>query len=1408
MWLIPFTNAQVTISSNNVPKHYYANYEFVDDWEKIRDLFRTIRSRYDLDMDIDSNMFSELYNHFNKSFPHLTKDYKTVYEKCLLLANDLSKNYSYTNMENFMWNSCYKMLQQAVSNINASYTVKASVSSNPNGWMAPLTVTFDARNSIDPSNETIPTENFYRYYRDEKWVDRPIWQWNVINYTFEEAGKFIVHLVVRSSNVKDWILDWESDITINVTPKAANIVVYANTRRMSTKSSIKIWTSEWEKWVIFDGSATMPRWWRKILSHTWTIKNPSWSILHTETSSWAPWYTKWIVLKDNWEYSVTLTTRDNENNSVSETYKIYISDPVSVIKQTPSVWNTSTIFAFDGWASYSIKSKLNTYIWEIFDENWDKLVTEQIKKINRIFTKPWNYLIRLTITDAAAQQNVDIKDLYVESTPPTPQFTVTPTSKRKFPSEFTLDASNSTDVDVLNWVDSLEYLWMFSTENYKIISTEENNKKIVVQFNEVGKHTIKLRVTDQYGEFSTITKVIEVKSILRPEIEAIPGAITRWKTIQFKWTINEPDSVINYVWDFWDGKNINSEFATDVQHIYGQKWIYAVNLSVYDKDWNYNTVTDRVFIWEVEYPIAAYRITNNKWFYIQASDECAFSWTEWVQSAYPIDRYANFTINPGISVNTQGNSKWLQYVFEPESIIWVTQATIKSQLTHKFSQIWCHYVDLAVKDSNVWKQDKTRIWFNVKNALPTLKNVTLSFPQYGESNNTTIGFTPTTESTNGPVFDCSGTTNLTVKVTAVNPSDSDGTISRLRFYYYNVDDPDRILEYKETRMATPYAYFVIPRIWWEYKFWVIVYDNDWWMINSSDYLANNPSIYFPASCNDSDTPTVTLKSSSQNIEIWDEVMFSVVSRISSNNEDFETDRTFYYDFTWDWKRDLITKNDTAKYTFMEPYEEWIIPKAAVEYRWKLWIWDWAKIFVKNGIKPILLYNSYGNKVIFRDISLWVFQQRQICFDTNQCSMWNTKYQRRHIATTDPDKLNIKSSTEITQNDSFLWKYPDNWTYNVSLYLKNKYWIETEKTYEVKTSSNTSNWKIAPWINMITIPETTLTNWNPEIFLAENMKNMLLIYVNNENGDPCYVDTDISRDSDWDGKTDNDIDIMCNKMAKIQYQPNYESTIWRLYFNNNWQLTFKNFYITFVWYVLELDEEKHGIYDDITILINWLEDSTLWNTNLKSSLDVLRKNLNNITVVTPTIFSIKDQIKEWWIKMDSNQEELLHSILERLANPDTIIIWEDTEYEINKKEILAMIPKNHKIRSTLENWFNQFEETTNPDIRANILTGLFDLTIKDWWLDEADISSIIRPSFCSIFEYYNLTSYTNNCVFGDNGEIKPIPDTDKNNNQHKSKFPTRLKIVLIILLWWLLAMWGVIVFFSIKAKLNSSEDDEW
>jgi PKD repeat protein len=152
----------------------------------------------------------------------------------------LGNKYSESIFQNFM-NNCYKPLNQIITKINSKYTVVVSATRNPANGAAPLTVTFDARASKDPSNETIPSKNFYRYYRDNKGVDRVIGVGNVINYTFEESGNYTVHLTVRSSNVTSkGILDGEMNLTVDVAPKAANIVVYANTKKLDKLKPTKI----------------------------------------------------------------------------------------------------------------------------------------------------------------------------------------------------------------------------------------------------------------------------------------------------------------------------------------------------------------------------------------------------------------------------------------------------------------------------------------------------------------------------------------------------------------------------------------------------------------------------------------------------------------------------------------------------------------------------------------------------------------------------------------------------------------------------------------------------------------------------------------------------------------------------------------------------------------------------------------------------------------------------------------------------------------------------------------------------------------------------------------------------------------------------------------------------------------
>ena len=60
---------------------------------------------------------------------------------------------------------CFTPIGSLINKIRSDFTVKADIVVNPKQGSAPLNVTFDARNSKDPSSETIPEENFFWYYK-------------------------------------------------------------------------------------------------------------------------------------------------------------------------------------------------------------------------------------------------------------------------------------------------------------------------------------------------------------------------------------------------------------------------------------------------------------------------------------------------------------------------------------------------------------------------------------------------------------------------------------------------------------------------------------------------------------------------------------------------------------------------------------------------------------------------------------------------------------------------------------------------------------------------------------------------------------------------------------------------------------------------------------------------------------------------------------------------------------------------------------------------------------------------------------------------------------------------------------------------------------------------------------------
>ena len=156
-------------TSAAIPVEYRPNYKIERQWSEILDILVKIQAAKQVGGNIDATLFTKLYDDFEVVFDYFPKkpEFKTVYEQCMITTQTLSNGFDYNNFSLFS-NNCYDPLQAIIKEINTNYSVqtKAEALYDVSSNSAPLTVTFDARTSQDPSNTTIPANNFFWYYRD------------------------------------------------------------------------------------------------------------------------------------------------------------------------------------------------------------------------------------------------------------------------------------------------------------------------------------------------------------------------------------------------------------------------------------------------------------------------------------------------------------------------------------------------------------------------------------------------------------------------------------------------------------------------------------------------------------------------------------------------------------------------------------------------------------------------------------------------------------------------------------------------------------------------------------------------------------------------------------------------------------------------------------------------------------------------------------------------------------------------------------------------------------------------------------------------------------------------------------------------------------------------------------------
>jgi hypothetical protein len=428
----------------------------------------------------------------------------------------------------------------------------------------------------------------------------------------------------------------------------------------------------------------------------------------------------------------------------------------------------------------------------------------------------------------------------------------------------------------------------------------------------------------------------------------------------------------------------------------------------------------------------------------------------------------------------------------------------------------------------------------------------------------------------------------------------------------------------------------------------------------------------------------------------------------------------------------------------------------------------------------LSFNSIKNIVIFRDLSVGNIIQRQLCFDTKECAAGNRQYRRIDIAPS-TETFRVEEQTPITQNRVFLQKYPSFGTYEVSIDVKSNQGIDVKNTYKVETSNTNSNGKITSGINLLTIPETSFNNTSPEIYVGKTMNNQVLFYLNYEYEGRCYIDTDISIDTNKDRKTDNDQDIPCNTLQMRTYTPQFESIIGRIYFDYNDKLVFKNFSVSFEGFDIVMDQNYLLIYQDITTLINGIEETTIGNADLKTFLDVLRKNLLDRNQTSANLVALENHLKTASIAVDAGQKSLLDSVISRLSNADTVSAMGGTAYDKAKAEIQAALPYN--LRAEVSSKFAQFEasvDNSDDEARYNKLSDIFayiKANAEAYQMDVNDVDGIVLKELCNILQYYNLSTYSKSCsetaiTVNTDAPVENITDSGAGGG-----LPGRLKVIL-------------------------------
>jgi len=383
---------------------------------------------------------------------------------------------------------------------------------------------------------------------------------DIVEHEYGSAGTYTATLTVTSDSGETATDTVEISVEANDAPTTA---VSAN------RTSAKV-----DEAVAFDGSGSSDSD-GSITSYEWDLGDGTTAtgpdVTHRYTSAG--------------EYTVTLTTRDNDGATSTDTVTVSIAEnqpPDASVTANRTSAKVDEAVAFDGSGSSDSDGTIQSYEWAFDDGTTTTGATP-----THTYSSAGTYNATLSVTDDnGATSTAEVTVEVTTNTAPTVSLSANRTTvKEGDPIAFDGSASSDSDGSVTG------YEWDFGDGTTATGSTATHD------FSGLGFYTVSLTVTDDDGATTTDSIDVEVVDNYAPTADATANrtAVNTSEAIAFDATgSSDPDdSSLTYQWDFGDGTTASGATPT---HSYSSTGTYTATVTVNDDGGESDTATVEITV--------------------------------------------------------------------------------------------------------------------------------------------------------------------------------------------------------------------------------------------------------------------------------------------------------------------------------------------------------------------------------------------------------------------------------------------------------------------------------------------------------------------------------------------------------------------------------------------------------------------------------------------------------------------------------------------------------------------------------------------------------------------------------------------------------------------------------------------